>query len=184
MKNQTTTRFATLAALAVVLGGCTTKPAAKDNWQDPFFPVNHSASPTRAIQERQFAAGAAEDGMLYPAHFDGDALNSLGAQKLKAMLVGRPEHGPLHVYLNFPVATADGAATTKPVADDALTLGCQSAVMRKLEALGVAPGDAIVSVGVNPTSMHPADAGIRALEPVSANVGGVSASAANNGAAK
>ena len=164
------TRSALLAAAIVGLAaGCTTHKEPGANWQDPFFPPTHGVAPTRAILDRGYAAGAAEDGMLFATHFDGDTLNGLGEQKLKAMLVGRPANTPLHVYLNLP-GTAD-AATTRPTgmtapAADASIARREANVERALIGLGLEASDFTIALGATPDAMRPADAGVRALAPV------------------
>jgi len=49
-----------------------------------FFPPEETASVQR-FQDAQAAAGAAEDATLYPQHFTGGQLNSLGESKLDLM---------------------------------------------------------------------------------------------------
>jgi hypothetical protein len=166
------TRLAmTAAAAAALIAGCTTNKDADRNWQDPNFPPAHSVAPTRAIFERQYAAGAVEDGMFYPVHFDGDALNGLGEQKLRAMAVGRPANTPLRVYLNLPgttMASATRPSTTQPT--DAQVARRQASLERALAGLGLEPGEYAVATGPNPDALRPADAGVRALQPVGAQV--------------
>lgn len=162
-----TTRHALVAAIVGLAAGCTTNKEPEANWQDPFFPAHHSVAPTRAILERSYAAGAAEDGMLYAMHFDGDVLNTLGEQKLRAMIVGRQSNTPLKVYLNLP-GTAMNAATqpaaTRPA--DAAIARRHANVERALVGLGLEPNDYVITTGGNPDAMRPADAGVRALAPV------------------
>lgn len=164
-----------IAAAALTIVGCTTNKDADKNWQDPFFPPTHSVAPTKAIFERQYAAGAVEDGMFYPVHFDGDVLNGLGEQKLKAMIAGRSAHTPLRVYLNLPGTTM--ASTTRPSTQpvDAAVARRQSSLERALAGMGLEPGEFAVATGPNPDALRPADAGVRALAPVSAAAGAAAA---------
>jgi hypothetical protein len=161
-----TTRHTLIAAIVGLAAGCTTNKEPEANWQDPFFPPHHGVAPTRAIIERQYAAGAAEDGMLYAQHFDGDVLNTLGEQKLRAMIVGRPANTPLHVYLNLPGTAMNAATQPASQPADASIARRQANLERALVGLGLEPVDYVVALGGNPDAMRPADAGVRALAPV------------------
>jgi len=54
------------------------------------------------INDVQIAAGARHEATLWPQHFDGDRVNSLGRQKLDAMLHADQSSEPLVIYLDVP----------------------------------------------------------------------------------
>jgi hypothetical protein len=54
---------------------------------------------TTRLEQTQSAAGARADATLYPQHFDGPDLSSLGVAKLDLMLADSHSCNPLQVYL-------------------------------------------------------------------------------------
>jgi hypothetical protein len=98
----TNKRYWIVAATALLLlGGC---QDAKDNMakqreSDQFSPDDDSRA-YRKFAAAQEGVGARSDGMLYAYHFDGDHLNSLGAQKLSLMLKDNDRAFPVVVYMN------------------------------------------------------------------------------------
>lgn len=150
-----TTRTRTLislatAAVVVFAVGCSSNKKS-EAFQDPFFPPRDATPASKTMMQKQFAIAAAEDGMLFDVHFDGPELNSLGEQKLKAMIAGKPKHAPLKVYLNLPKDGQDNAAR-------------QANVEEVLKADGLDTSMYALAVGPNPSALRPADAGVRALD--------------------
>jgi hypothetical protein len=84
-----------VAAVAVV-AGC----EARDNkkmWADGTYRLVNQHDDTMA------AKGALEDGMLYPHHFSGDKLNTLGQTKLSLIArASKDSTDTVNVYLNMP----------------------------------------------------------------------------------
>jgi hypothetical protein len=54
------------------------------------------------LEHTQEAAGARTEATLYPQHFDGDQLTSLGAEELDLMLADSHSTNPLVVYIDVP----------------------------------------------------------------------------------
>lgn len=139
----------TTAAVVVFAVGCSSDKKS-EAYQDPFFPPREAMPSSKTMMQKQFAIGAAEDGMLFDVHFDGTELNSLGTQKLSAMVAAKPQHAPLKVYLNLPKDGQDNAAR-------------QTNVEEVLKADGLDTTMYALAIGSNPGAMRPADAGVRAL---------------------
>ncbi|MGH7180270.1 MAG: hypothetical protein ACREJC_23025 [Tepidisphaeraceae bacterium] len=84
--------------LSGVLIGC---QSDKSSFQD-FFPS--TAAENRAVNkfaDTQAASGARADATLYPRHFDGESLNSLGSKKLDSMLADDDTATPMLVYMDL-----------------------------------------------------------------------------------
>ena len=148
---KTTTRIATILLISLAVG-CSQKNQ-KSAYQDPFFPPEKTASSVAQIIDQHAAAGAAADATLYPHHFDGTELNSLGATKLNAILAGRSENAALNLYLNFG---KDG---------DELSDARQATVTTFAREAGVDPSKMAVKFGVNKSTLHRTDLDIKALKP-------------------
>ena len=93
------------ACVCLLVAGCASKPSTTP---DTTFAPDTKPHPMDEINAAQSAAGAKSDGTLYPCHFDGEELNSLGRSKLYLMAEHRPARGPLVVYVNV---TGDGSGT-------------------------------------------------------------------------
>jgi hypothetical protein len=93
----------TLGLSLILLTGCQSakNQMARQKENDAFSPEDDSRS-YRRFAMAQEAAGARHDGMLYPYHFDGNQLNSLGERKLAAMLMANDHAFPVVVYMNLP----------------------------------------------------------------------------------
>src|ERR1044072_8707077 len=89
-------RNVVVASVLIAVGGCRHTEKATD--QSKFFPDTKCAA-ARRLASAQAAAGARAEGMLYSRHFDGDALNSVGKQKLSLMLGDEGALRPLAVYM-------------------------------------------------------------------------------------
>jgi hypothetical protein len=153
MTNQTRTliSLATAAVVVFAVGCASDKKKHAEAYQDPFFPPRGATPATKTMLQKEFAIAAVEDGMLFDVHFDGAELNSLGTQKLSAMIAGKPKHSPLKVYLNLPKDGTDNAAR-------------QANVEEVLKADGMEPAMYALAIGPNPGAMRPAAAGVRALD--------------------
>src|SRR4051794_27686729 len=95
-KAKTLTLGVLATAAAVTAVGCNNKARQKE--QDAFFPDWERPS-VRQYEASQAASGARSDAMLYPHHFDGAELNSLGKEKLALMLSDPRAAKPLTVYM-------------------------------------------------------------------------------------
>jgi hypothetical protein len=104
MMTTSTQRFLAAIGLSLLtLAGCQSAKdqMARQKQNDAFSPEDDSRA-YRRFAIAQEAAGARHDGMLYPYHFDGSQLNSLGERKLAAMLMANDHAFPLVIYMNFP----------------------------------------------------------------------------------
>src|SRR4051812_38565427 len=103
----------TLAVVASFLAGCQDKVARQDQ-----FPPEDQVRSVDRIAELQAASGARADATLYAHHFDGDALNSTGEEKLE-MILSRPHKGgPVTIYVvDSDAAKVRRDAVTKYLAD-------------------------------------------------------------------
>src|SRR5262245_52345616 len=92
MKLTHLTTFAAISLAALV--GC------QDKDQNGFFKGEDNAGErVKKFQSVQAANGARNDAMLYPHHFNGGHLNSLGRQKVLMMLEDCDNCEPVMVYL-------------------------------------------------------------------------------------
>lgn len=78
------------------------------------------------VAETQAARGALADPTLRAAHFDGDALNSLGMQKLRRIVAATPTPLPLRVFVD--AGDAPDAARRDAVARAAAEMGWGGAI--------------------------------------------------------
>ena len=103
MKITNKKRWIVAATTLLLLGGCQSSKdnMAKQKANDEFSPDDDARS-YRKFANAQEGVGARSDGMLYAYHFDGDHLNSLGAQKLSLMLKDNDQAFPVVVYMNVP----------------------------------------------------------------------------------
>lgn len=152
-----------IATVVLLAWGCSKDNKPKWSVNDHFRPDDEPRS-VQQIFAQQHANGAREDGMLYSVHFTGGELNSLGLQKLNAILNGS-QHGPVNIYLNIP--------------KDSLYAQCEASVVAQLSARGLASNSYTLTPGENPNLSKPAAGGLRGLQKqaVSSEVDSVSASA-------
>ncbi len=94
-----------LAASAVA--GCQSAQQKAYVREDDYVPNPLLERQVPKFVEIQAAAGARQDAQLVPAHFSGEALNSLGRQKLDLMLRDGEAPAETIVYLNLPKTQAD-----------------------------------------------------------------------------
>ncbi len=147
-------KLTTIMLGAVMLAGCQThkphlvecscpEPEHTEHEQDlAFFSEERDRTPAvKSILARQMDNGAAADGLLRTAHFDGTALNSLGTDKLDAMIRGTREGQPVSVYLDLPE-------------NDERLAACEEAVVAYLAAKGIEEDRILVQAGDNPATRH------------------------------
>lgn len=106
------------------------------------FPPAGANRATRQFIDAQAASGARADAMLYPHHFDGGRLNSLGRAKLDRMIED-DESLPVVIYLNL--SEKDEAAEDR-----------KESVAVYLKDRGVLESQAKLLNGPNPASVSPA----------------------------
>lgn len=137
-----------IATAVLLAAGCSKDRQPKWSVNDHFRPDDEPRS-VQQIFAQQHANGAREDGMLYSMHFSGTELNSLGLQKLNAMLSG-PERGMVTIYLNIP--------------RDNLYAQREASVVAQLSARGLASNSYTLTPGENPNLGAPAASGLRGLQ--------------------
>ncbi|HEX8324305.1 MAG TPA: hypothetical protein VF595_10365 [Tepidisphaeraceae bacterium] len=149
MDTYTTRIVISLSALAAaaLLCGCANDKLPPISANDRFLP-DDAPRPVDHIFAQQRANGAREDGTLYPQHFSGGRLNSLGYAKLSAMSQD-PSAGKLMVYLDVPKGDAFWAA--------------QDSVMKALARGGYAEDGYTIASGPNPNLGTPAAVGLSGL---------------------
>ncbi len=149
-----------LAFAAAIVIGCNGQSKPKWSINDSFQADNEPRA-IDAYHNQQTANGARADGTLYAGHFTGGNLNSLGQQKLSAMLYG-PERGKVSIYLDVP-KDADYASR-------------ESSVVTFLSNKGMASNAFEVTPGANPNGGTPAVQGLKGLAKQSGGDAGSSAS--------
>lgn len=118
-----------LLVAAALIGGCADRPYQS-------FQEYGSAA---EFANAQAAKGAAEDGSLYPRHFTGEALNSLGQTKLAQIAAHAKDAGDVvKVYLVMPEAEA--------------TEGRRQLVQQFLAEHGLSGERLALAVGPNPAT--------------------------------
>jgi len=146
--------IATIWALAVMAlsAGCQHQPPQAARHGEEFAPEQE----TRAVNNVTFAQaarGARADSTLYPAHFDGDTLNTLGQQKLDLMLHDGQAVEPMVVYLDVPQVSAEAR---------------RQSVVAYLTDRGLRENQIRVESGPNPNSRSSAadaQAALKAIQP-------------------
>jgi len=112
-----------IVAFSLVSAGC------ENNAK--YFPPNDAYRLHAQHEDVAAANGARADGTLYPRHFAGDKLSSLGQTKLQLIATAsKSDTGPVNVYFDMPEAAMTDArkAVVKAfledqgVADERLTL--------------------------------------------------------------
>jgi hypothetical protein len=128
-----------LAGLVVILlTGCNQEKHDKESAE--FFP-DQKFSTVKKLAYSQSSSGARSDGMLYARHFDGDALNALGKQKLSLMLCDEAAAKPMTVYL-VNVGAGD-------------LLDKRKAAVKDYVQDGLRPDERVeIVVGTNPNTAH------------------------------
>jgi hypothetical protein len=138
-----------LAAIVLALAGCSANQSAQTT-PDPFFQSPDETPLSARLFDTQAARGARADATLYPQHFDGTRLNSLGKSKLDLMLHDTDSEPPLKLYI-------DGQAS------DPAWAGRADAVKKHLASIGLANTQYEVIAGPNPTTWHPVAKDLEAM---------------------
>ncbi len=150
-----------LAASAVA--GCQTSQQKAYVREDDYVPNPQLERQVPKFAEIQAATGARQDAQLVPAHFSGDALNSLGRQKLDLMLRDGDATAETVVYLNLPKAEIDTFDKRR------------DSVVAYMKDSGLTEAQIKVEHGPNHAVDSPAAIGLRgekALEAAAASSGG------------
>lgn len=122
---------------------------------------------TTKLEQTQKEAGARDDATLYPQHFDGQGLSSLGTTKLDMMLADSHSANPLVVYLDVP--------------NDSAAQDHRDAISRYLQDRGGLKPDQIkFEDGVNPETDHPAAADLTNYDKTDTGAGGGSPGSASS----
>jgi hypothetical protein len=87
-------------SLLLAAQGCNSSQPAV-NHAEQFAPPGSEYASQRLAQTQE-AAGARADATLYPQHFDGPGLSTLGMYKLDLMLQDSHTANPLVVYVSIP----------------------------------------------------------------------------------
>lgn len=143
MMNVTIIRVMAAGLMGLTIVGCQNKDMA--SWDagpnGPFIPPEGETRSVELTMNRQIARGAAADGMLYAAHFDGDVLNSLGRQKLDNIVAGTSANAPVTVHLNL-------------LGDESVIEARRTAVSDYLASLDVPADRIVLETGDNPATRH------------------------------
>lgn len=142
------TRFVIAVAAAAVVVAASSGGCKEAHVHEAFFPQLHPSRTSQTLA-LQAARGARLDATLYPIHFDGPALNSLGQFKLDLMLEDTAGTGPLTVYLGVPDLGLDQR---------------REAVERYLAAAGLQPEQIALVNGANPLVTHLASDSISRMQ--------------------
>ncbi|MCC6424557.1 MAG: hypothetical protein IT447_13870 [Phycisphaerales bacterium] len=169
-----------LTALGLVLlAGCHGKANKTPSAMD--FPPPDEVRSINRFNDAQSAAGARNDATLYPAHFNGAALSSLGAHKLDDMIADDDACEPMTVYVNLDE-------------NDARTEKRRSAVVAYLKDSGLRDEQIKLADGRNPDVHSPSSLGASKLykiedgkladnaQPAGEDGAGTAAPAANSSA--
>jgi hypothetical protein len=139
--------------LVILLTGCSDKKHQAE--QAAFFPDQRASAVNRMI-DVQTANGARNDGMLYPVHFDGAHLSSLGEKKLSLMLAGATDARTMTIYL-----VNDGQGDL---------LDQRKQAVRDYLKDSLAPNQKIeFAEGTNPATVHPSAETIARMSKVESN---------------
>jgi len=143
-------RSTAFVAIALAAGCRKDQPSAADT----FFPAEEAAA-TKQIITTQIARGARADATLHAIHFDDAALNSLGRDKLDAMIRDNSTPLPLVVYLDLPTTDPRTPSRTAAVNDYLTTTGLLAAQFQ-------------THPGPNPATLHPTAPDLAALSKLNA----------------
>lgn len=127
-----------------LLAGCQNKPKQSPSAMD--FPSPDEVRSVSRVSDAQSAAGARNDATLYPAHFNGRAIGSLGARKLDAMVADDDACEPMTVYVNLDK-------------EDPRTEPRRLAVVAYLKDAGLRDEQIKLADGRNPDVVAPASVG-------------------------
>jgi hypothetical protein len=160
-----TVALAVLAGVAIVLGtaGCNghNHPMDKEVSHGEQFVAEGTPRSVDKFFNTQIASGARADSTLNPVHFDGNQLNSLGREKLRAMLKDDDACEPLTVYVNL---TGEAKARREAVTAFLLDEGLLETQIQLKD-------------GINPGNTTPAARAMKALAAADGDTGGAGAAA-------
>jgi len=147
MNSKRTATFLMAAGTVVLIATGCQKDTTPVNHGEQFAPEVEMRETTK-LEQTQKAAGAHEDATLYPQHFDGPGLSSLGTTKLDMMLADSHSANPMVVYLDVP--------------NDPSEQDRRDAISRYLQDRGGLKAEQIkFQDGADPGSYHSADADLK-----------------------
>ena len=123
----------TAASLLTTASGC-----KEAHVHEAFFPELHQSRTAQTLYA-QSARGARLDATLYPIHFDGSTLNSLGQSKLDLMMEDAAGTGTLTIYVSAPADQSDPR---------------RAAIEQYLTAAGLSTTAFTTHAGVDPHATH------------------------------
>jgi len=154
MKKTTTTSW--IAALILAAAGCQSNQQKNYTDGSDFVPDSQERDSQRFVA-MQSAVGARLDGELRDCNFSGDALNSLGREKLDLMLKDSEAPATLTVYLDLAPAESSTIDSRK------------DAIVAYLKDAGLADAQIKIENGPNRANSAPAVAGEHALQALDSN---------------
>jgi len=141
LKHLKTTCFLAAASTILLANGC------QSDTQQAETDASHSQAEiteTARLEHTQAAAGERAEATLYPDHFDGPTLSSLGTTALDMMLADSHSCNPLVIYLAVP--------------EDSYAQDRRLAIGRYLEDRGgLKPEQIEFRSGANPDTYHAVD---------------------------
>ena len=163
-----------IAAVGMLLltSACQTDSSSEKD----FFPADNDSA-VKKVSDAQAAAGAQDDATLYPSHFDGSELNSLGQSKLDLITSTLPDNGPVTIYLeaatgsSVPADVAKGRTTavTQYLLNSHLTDDQFKLVDGPNTKLTTASGSALANYSKTDTGAASNETGSDASQATSAN---------------
>ncbi len=170
LKHLKTACFLAAASTILCLSGCHSDAREMQAEESDASHSQNEISETTRLFNTQAAAGARAEATLYPEHFDGPTLSSLGTTTLDRMLADSHSCNPLVVYLAVP--------------EDNYAQDRRMAIGRYLEDRGgLKPEQIEFHAGPNPDTYHETDMqlGYYNKTDTALDGGGVSASSAAGG---
>jgi hypothetical protein len=149
LKSQISTFKSPLLLASLLLAGCSSNQSSQTS-QETFFQSPDEVPLATRMFDTQAARGARADATLYPQHFDGARLNSLGKSKIDLMLRDT-EAGPL-LKLYIDGQSSDPAWTARA-----------DGVKQHLASSGLIDTQYEVVAGPNPATWHPVAKDIEAM---------------------
>jgi hypothetical protein len=143
LKHLKTTCFLAAASTILLATGCQSPSDTQQAENDAVHSQNEIKETAR-LEHTQMAAGARAECTLYPSHFDGAALSTLGTTSLDLVVADTHSVNPLIVYMAIP--------------EDSYTQERRLAVGRYLEDRGgLKPEQIEFRAGPNPATLNPVD---------------------------
>ena len=164
-----TTCFVTAASTILIATGCQSDNTLQKQESDTAHSQNE-ISETARLEHTQMAAGARAECTLYPCHFDGPTLSSLGTTQLDLILDDSHSCNPLVVYLAVP--------------EDSLAQDRRLAIGRYLEDRGGLKAEQIeFHDGPNPETYNAVDLQLGYLVKTDTALDGDSSGSSSSGSA-